>query len=132
MSSRSEYHDQHDPSRRPRHGRRTIGRPHNSRTSIGHTGAPPTRARRGDGHLLRDDLINAGCQVLAECGDSQRLSLRAVAAANVTPAAVYRHVPDRRALVAAIAASCFADFADTLNTAAVGASDPFEGLRRRC
>jgi AcrR family transcriptional regulator len=81
------------------------------------TPARRPRARRADGHLLRDDLINAGCQVLAECGDSQRLSLRAVAAAaNVTPAAVYRHFPDRRALVAAIVASCFADFADTLNT----------------
>jgi AcrR family transcriptional regulator len=91
------------------------------------------RARRGDGQLLHDDLIRAGCQVLAECGDSQRLSLRAVAAtAGVTPAAVYRHFPDRRALVAAIVASCFADFADTLNNAAAGASDPFEGLRRRC
>jgi AcrR family transcriptional regulator len=97
------------------------------------TPARRPRVRRGDGHLLRDDLINAGCRVLAECGDSQRLSLRAVAAtANVTPAAVYRHFPDRRALVAAIVGSCFADFADTLNKAAAGASDPFEGLRRRC
>jgi AcrR family transcriptional regulator len=45
---------------------------------------------------------------------------------------VYRHFPDRRALVAAIVGSCFADSADTLNRAAAGAGDPFEGLRRRC
>jgi AcrR family transcriptional regulator len=91
------------------------------------------RGRAGEGHLLREDLIAAGCAVLADCGDTRRVSLRAVAAAaGVSPTAVYRHFPDRRALIAAIVEHCFADFGDRLSQAAAGIRDPFTALRRRC
>lgn len=73
--------------------------------------------------------------MLAEQGSTERLSVRQVAAAaGVTAPAVYRHFPDRRALVAEVVARCFAEF-DAAVAAAVagaGAGDPFDALRRGC
>lgn len=78
-------------------------------------------------------LVAAGVRVLAREGDTQRLSLRAVATeAGVTPPAVYRHFPDRRALIAEVVRACFARFATDLAAAGKDATDPFDALRHRC
>ena len=72
-------------------------------------------------------------RVLAAHGDTERLSIRAVAAeAQVSPPAVYRHFPDRRALVRTVVETCFERFAARLTLAKRGAASPFEALRRRC
>jgi AcrR family transcriptional regulator len=94
-----------------------------------------TRQRnpRGGGELLHGELIDAAVRVLAVHGDTERLSIRAVAAeAQVSPPAVYRHFPDRRALVCAAVESCFDRFQAHLTQAEQEAASPFEALRRRC
>ncbi len=48
------------------------------------------------------------------------------------PPTVYRHFPDRRALVRTVVETCFDRFEAQLTQAEQGAADPFEALRRRC
>src|SRR5512142_1412996 len=98
-------------------------------------GPVPVPARpdrpRGAGPGLRDELVAAGVRVLAAQGDTDRLSIRAVAAeAGVTPPAVYRHFPERRVLIGAVLSSCFEQFEAHLLEAERGVPDPFEALRR--
>jgi AcrR family transcriptional regulator len=96
-------------------------------------GPPRQRNPRGSGERLRGELIDAAVRVLAADGDAGRLSIRAVAAeAQVTPPAVYRHFPDRQALVRTVVESCFDRFEAQLTQAEQGATDPFDALRRRC
>jgi AcrR family transcriptional regulator len=102
-------------------------------TIAGDAGPPRQRNPRGTGERLRDELVEAAVRVLAAHGDTERLSIRAVAAeAQVTPPAVYRCFPDRRTLVRTAVEACFGRFAEQLSHASQGVADPFEALRRRC
>src|SRR6266516_4328867 len=102
-------------------------------TAEGDTSPPRPRNPRGTGERLHDELVEAAVRVLATQGDTERLSIRAVAAeAQVTPPAVYRHFPDRRALVRTAVETCFDRFETQLAQAEQGAPEPFEALRRRC
>lgn len=97
--------------------------------------ASPPRQRnpRGTGDRLHGELVDGAVRVLAAHGDTERLSIRAVAAeAQVTPPAMYRCFPDRRALVRTAVETCFDRFETELAQAEQGAADPFEALRRRC
>jgi AcrR family transcriptional regulator len=72
-------------------------------------------------------LIAAARAILAEDG-AEALSLRAVARrAGVSAMAPYRHFPDKEALLAAVAADGFREFAAALE-AADGAAPPGEAL----
>src|SRR5712691_12230707 len=65
-----------------------------SMTADGEPGPPRQRNARGTGERLRGELIEAAVRVLAARGDTERLSIRAVAAeAQVTPPAIYRCFP---------------------------------------
>lgn len=89
------------------------------------------RGRRGEGGRLRTELIDAAEAMLAETGAAEHVSLRQVASAvGVTAPAIYRHFPDKEALLLAVVERRFADFRDRLVDAAAGIDDPFEGLRR--
>jgi AcrR family transcriptional regulator len=102
-------------------------------TAEGDARPPRQRNPRGAGERLHGELVEAAVRVLAAHGDTERLSIRAVAAeAQVTPPAVYRHFPDRRALVRAAVETCFDRFETRLAQAGQGAAGPFEALRRRC
>jgi AcrR family transcriptional regulator len=102
-------------------------------TADGEVGPPRQRNARGTGERLRGELIEAAVRVLAARGDTERLSIRAVAAeARVTPPAIYRCFPDRRALVRTAVETCFGRFETHLAQAEQGTADPFEALRRRC
>ena len=88
---------------------------------------------RGEGARLRGELIDAASRLLAELGDAERLSVRAVArAAGVTAPSTYRHFPDKRSLVRAVVEERFRDFDRVLDQAQAGSSDPFDALKRRC
>jgi AcrR family transcriptional regulator len=92
---------------------------------------PGVEARTGK--RLRDELVEAAMRVLAAHGDTERLSIRAVAAeAHVTSPTVYRHFPGRPALVRTVVETCFDRFESELTQAEQGAADPFDALRRRC
>lgn len=68
-------------------------------------------------------LLAAGAALLDEGGDGA-LSLREVARrAGVSPAAAYRHLPDKEALLARLAVRGYAEFAAALREAAGTAPD---------
>lgn len=98
--------------------------------------APPNarrRARRGEGHRLREELIAAASDLLGELGDPNQLSMRAVAAAaGVSPPSIYLHFVDKQELLAAVLRERWAELDRLLAEAATSAGDPFEALRRWC
>jgi len=83
-----------------------------------------TRRRRGTGHELREVVIRVATELLAELGDVEALTMRAVAtAAGVTPPSVYRHFPDKQTLVREIITHQFDEFTSTLQAAAASAGE---------
>ena len=89
-----------------------------------------TRARRGDGELLRDELLDAAEALLVEHGAMDAVSIRAVAsAAGVSPPAVYLHFADKDELFYAVCERRFADFDGVLAASTEGIADPVEALR---
>jgi AcrR family transcriptional regulator len=82
------------------------------------------RRRRGSGHELREVVLRAATNLLAQLGDVDALTMRAVATASgVTPPSVYRHFPDKSALVQAVIAERFAQFTDALQSAAAAGGE---------
>ena len=68
------------------------------------------RARnpRGQGDRLREALIEAAIELLADLQDVEALSVRAVTArVGVTPTALYLHFADKDELLEAVKARCF-------------------------
>lgn len=98
----------------------------------------PRRARnaRGEGGRLRDELIEAASHLIAEHGDVDAASIRAVARqAGVSAPSVYLHFADRDALVAAVVARRFDDLTDAIDRALASAdaqSSPVAALRAGC
>ena len=92
-------------------------------------GTPPSsrvhgRRRRGTGHELRDVVVRVATDLLAELGDVDALTMRAVATnAGVTPPSVYRHFPDKETLVATVVAERFDEFHRLLRVAVASAGD---------
>lgn len=80
------------------------------------------RRRRGTGHELRDVVVRAATELLAQLGDVDALTMRAVATASgVTPPSVYRHFPDKEALVRQVIAERFDAFTGRLRDASASA-----------
>src|SRR5262245_53999387 len=72
---------------------------------------------------LQRALIDAALAALAEEGP-EKLSLRDVARrAGVSPAAPYRHFPDKDALIAAVAAECASRMGEVMDSAVARAGD---------
>ncbi len=89
------------------------------------------RARRGEGHRLRHDLVAAASSLLAELGDANQLSMRTVAAAaGVTPPSIYRHFSDKQSLLLAVLEERWAELYRALAEAVT--DEPFASLRRIC
>jgi AcrR family transcriptional regulator len=88
--------------------------------------------RRGYHHgNLREALIQAARQLMAEHGPEGVTLSEAARMAGVSPAAPYRHFKDRATLVAALAVQGFASFADALDKAwNNGAGGPLPALVR--
>ena len=104
--------------------------------SQGRSTAKPSRrarARKGEGHRLRSELVAAASDLLGELGDPNQLSMRAVATASgVTPPSIYRHFADKQALLVAVLHERWAELHRRVEDAAAGGADPFDGLRRWC
>jgi AcrR family transcriptional regulator len=92
-----------------------------------------TRNRRGEGARLRADLIEAAARVLASSGDTEGLTLRAVAReVGVAAPSIYRHFSDKHQLVEAVVADRFQRLDDALAQAMASAGDPAQALRACC
>ena len=90
------------------------------------------RAARGQGAALRGDLLRAAMDLLAETGDEDAVSLRAVALrVGVSVPSIYLHFTDKQALLDAVCEEVFTHLHDRLRVAAAEASDPFDALRRQ-
>lgn len=91
-----------------------------------------SRARRGDGDRLRNEILVAAEALLIATNDQAALSIRAVAAAvGVTPPSIYLHFADRNDLLFAVCERHAAQLEQAMADAAVGVDDPLERLRLR-
>ncbi|MEV7037885.1 TetR/AcrR family transcriptional regulator [Amycolatopsis sp. NPDC051061] len=87
---------------------------------------------RGQGELLREEIVTAAVRMLDELADDEALSLRAVAReVSIAATSVYLHFPDRDALVLAAMRRCHEELVGTGDAAAAEASDPAAALRAR-
>ena len=90
------------------------------------------RARRGDGDLLRAEIMRATGRLLAERGDEDAVSIRMIAdAVGVTPPSIYLHFPDKDTLIEAVCEERFRAFDEALEAAGAGHADPLLSLRAR-
>jgi AcrR family transcriptional regulator len=97
--------------------------------------SPAPRRRpntRGQGELLREEIIAAAAEMLDELADDEALSLRAVArAVSIAATSVYLHFPDRDALVLAVLQRCHEQLVQAGDDAVAGIDDPVGALRAR-
>ena len=90
------------------------------------------RSRRGQGELLRDEILAAAERILIETNDQSALSIRAIAnAVGVTPPSIYLHFADRNDLVFAVCERHAEQLEQAMMQAAEGVADPWERIRRR-
>ena len=97
--------------------------------------APPVRQRnrRGEGDRLREEIITAASQVIAETGDDTALTLRGVARRlGIAAPSIYRHFTDVDELKMAVVRRSFAEFALARDAATDEEDDPAARLLARC
>src|SRR5207248_11518684 len=97
--------------------------------------APPprrTRARRGEGELLRTQILDAAERLLIETGSEEAVSIRRIAeAVGVTPPSIYLHFADKDELIFAVCERQFEALDRVMDEAVVGIEDPLEELYAR-
>lgn len=88
--------------------------------------APPSRPRnrRGEGARLRDEIVAAAVELLAETGDESAITLRSVARhIGIAAPSIYRHFPDQPAIMLAVVQQAFAELEAQLRAALDAADD---------
>jgi AcrR family transcriptional regulator len=87
------------------------------------------RARRGQGEALRGEILAAARELLAETGNQEAVSVRAVAErVGVTTPSIYLHFKDKDDLLDAVCADVFGILALAMEEASAAASSPLERL----
>jgi len=100
-------------------------------SGCGPQAGPWVARRRGYHHgNLREALIEAARQLLAEKGAAGFTLKDAAKLAGVSPAAPYRHFKDRAALIGAVSDRGFELFSERLKAAAEKGRDPAEAFGR--
>lgn len=91
-----------------------------------------TRARRGEGEKLREQILEAAERLLIQTRDEEAVTIRAVAdAVGVTSPSVYLHFADKDELLFAICERQFAQLDRATEEAAAGSDDLLESLALR-
>jgi AcrR family transcriptional regulator len=91
------------------------------------------RNPRGQGDRLREEIITAASELIAESGDADRLTLRAVAKMiGIAAPSIYRHFPDAEHLKMAVVERSFATFGAARDRASAKITDPAMALLVRC
>ncbi len=89
-----------------------------------------TRAKRGSGDLLREEIVAAAKRLLAEADRADDVSMRAVAdAVGVTTPSIYLHFADKQELLGAVVADVFRELDVAMLAAAADESTPMARLR---
>lgn len=98
------------------------------------TGATPRRRNpRGQGQVLKTQLLEAAAHLLATMDRPETLTLRQVAReVGVAPASIYSHFPDLGSLIQQVLHLRYEELAARMNDAAGTASSPLEELVARC
>lgn len=96
--------------------------------------SPRPRNPRGQGERLRDALIEAATELLADLEDVEALSVRAVTArVGVTPTALYLHFADKDELLETVKDRCFGELRSYVLAAEEQAGpDPRTQLEQMC
>ncbi len=90
------------------------------------------RSARGAGGELREEVLRAAMELLAETGEEDAMSLRAVAdQVGVSVPSIYLHFADKQSLLDAICDRVFAALDASMRAAVDGAANPLEALRRQ-
>lgn len=89
-----------------------------------------SRAPRGSGDLLRDEILDAATDLLLETGRATSVSIRSVAQrVGVTPPSIYLHFADKDALLDAVCARYFEKLEVEMQRAAQEHTSPVDALR---
>ena len=93
---------------------------------------PRARAKRGEGDQTAEAILAAADQLLIGSGSEDAVSIRAVAdAVGLTPAAIYRHFPDKETLLFAVCSQHFDQVTEEIAVPVMASTDdPIEALRR--
>jgi AcrR family transcriptional regulator len=92
-----------------------------------------TRNRRGEGDRLREELIDAATELIADSGDANSLSLRGLARRlGIAAPSIYRHFRDVDELKLAVVERAFAEFVAERDRARGRIEDPADALRAGC
>jgi AcrR family transcriptional regulator len=90
------------------------------------------RARRGEGDRLRGEILAAAEELLIETADESAVSIRAIAErVGVSAPSIYRHFADKDTLILSVVEIVFRRLDDALESAAAGATDPFDEIQRK-
>jgi AcrR family transcriptional regulator len=92
---------------------------------------PRARAKRGEGERTAEAILDAADALLVGSGSEDAMSIRAVAdAVGLTPAAIYRHFPDKDTLLFEVCSRHFDSITEDVAVPALDStSDPIEALR---
>lgn len=91
------------------------------------------RSRKGQGGLLREEIVTAATELISLAGDADSLSLRGVAKkVGIAAPSIYAHFADVEHLKLAVVERCFTLFNETRDRHSGGISDPAEALLARC
>jgi len=91
----------------------------------------PRRRRnpRGQGHLLRGDIIAGATTILERTGSEDAITLRAIAREiGITAPSIASHFADRAAIIDAVVAEQLTNLSSVLVAAAQDVSDPVDAL----
>jgi AcrR family transcriptional regulator len=87
------------------------------------------RAARGDGHMLRAEILAAARELLETTGSVQGVSMRAIAQrVGVTTPAIYLHFSDKQHLMQAVVADAFAQLGAAVRQATRTPKTPTDRL----
>jgi AcrR family transcriptional regulator len=89
------------------------------------------RARKGEGQLLKEEILDATEDLLSRYGSIEAVSIRAIAhSVGVTPPAIYLHFADKDQLFYAVCRRGFDRFASQLEPVLISGGRPIERIRR--
>ncbi|PPS91382.1 HTH-type transcriptional repressor FabR [Streptomyces sp. MH60] len=95
--------------------------------------APRRRNPRGQGQVLKAQLVDATAKLLATLDQPETLTLRQVAReVGVAPASIYSHFPDLSSLIQHVLRLRYEELGRLMNEAARPAPDPLADLVARC
>lgn len=91
-----------------------------------------TRAKRGEGERLRDEILDAAEKLLMETADAEAVSIRAISQmVRVSAPSIYRHFEDKDALVLAVCERAYDRFGEYIQAGAATGTDPLGEIHGR-